>query len=133
MIKSIKSKIFLILTVFLVLTIGNSLVSINYFNKLQHSIDLIMDANYDSVIAAQNMIEALEREDSLELAFIFEKDSMLSKAYEEKHMKFIEWLYKAKNNITEPGEKEILIEIENNYTEYTKRVKILEGLKTREV
>lgn len=132
MIKSIKSKIFLILTVFLVLTIGNSLVSINYFSKLQLSIDLIMHANYDSVIAAQNMIEALEREDSLELAFIFEKDSILSTTYEEKHMKFLEWLYKAKNNITEPGEKEVLIEIENNYTKYTEKVKILQGLKTRE-
>ncbi|MBU3134124.1 cell wall metabolism sensor histidine kinase WalK [Clostridium gasigenes] len=132
MIKSIKSKIFLILIVFLVLTIGNTLVSINYFNKLQQSIDLIMHANYDSVVAAQNMIESLERQDSLELAFIFEKDSLLSKVHEENHMKFLEWLYIAKGNITETGEKEILAEIEKTYMDYSKTVQVLESLKVKD-
>ena len=72
MIKTMKSKISLILIVFILLTIIDSLVSINYFNKLEKSIDLIMHANYDSVVAAQNMNDALERQDSLEIAFIFE-------------------------------------------------------------
>ena len=50
--KSIKSKIYLILVVFIFFTVGNSLVSINYFNKLQKSIESIMISNYDSVVAA---------------------------------------------------------------------------------
>lgn len=132
MIKSIKVKIFMILIVFLTLTLGNTLVSIHYFNKLQESIDSIMHANYDSVVAAQNMIESVERQDSLELAFIFEEDKSLSLAYEENNMKFIEWLYKAKNNITENGEKETLNSIEKTYTEYTEKIKSLESLKGKE-
>ncbi len=132
MIKSIKIKIFMILIVFLTLTLGNTLVSIHYFNKLQESIDSIMHANYDSVVAAQNMIESAERQDSLELAFIFEEDKSLSLAYEENNMKFIEWLYKAKNNITENGEKETLNSIEKTYKEYTEKVKGLESLKGKE-
>lgn len=131
MIKSIKSKIFLILIVFLALTIGNSLVSINYFNKLQQSIDLIMNANYDSVVVAQNMIEALERQDSLVLSFIFENNLVLSKSYDENNIKFLDGLKGAKGNITEYGESEILKEIEKAYTEYSNKVKILQTLKEK--
>ena len=94
MIKSIKSKISLILIVFISLTIGNSFVSINYFNKLQKSIDSIMHANYDSVVYAQNMNDSLERQDSLELSFIFENNLEISPEYELNHANFLEWLDK---------------------------------------
>lgn len=132
MIESIKSKIFLVLLVFLGLTIGNGLVSINYFNKLQKSIESIMYSNYDSVVAAQNMIEALERQDSLELTFIFEQESVLSKVYEENNIKFLGWLNVAKKNITENGEEEILLEIEKSYESYSDNVEKLEDLKNKE-
>ncbi|SFC64222.1 HAMP domain-containing sensor histidine kinase [Clostridium uliginosum] len=132
MIKSMKFKISLILIVFILLTIGNSVVSISYFNKLERSIDLIMDANYDSVVAAQNMNDALERQDSLELSFIFEDNEFLSSEHESNHMKFLEWIYKAKNNITEDGEKEILEVIEKNYTDYSNKIKDLESVKAKE-
>ncbi|MGL4570613.1 MAG: ATP-binding protein [Clostridium sp.] len=125
-------KILMILIVFLTLTLGSTLVSIYYFNKLQTSIDSIMNANYDSVVAAQNMIEALERQDSIELSFIFEGDKTLSQTYENNRMKFLEWLYKAKNNITEQGEKETINGIEKTYNEYTSKIKILESLKRKE-
>lgn len=132
MIKSIKSKIILILVVFLGLTIGNSLFSISHFNKLQKSIESIMYSNYDSVVAAQNMIEALERQDSLELTFIFENETVLSKSYEENNMKFLGWLDAAKKNITEVGEKEILDEIEIAYSDYSRNIKVIESLKYQE-
>ena len=96
MIKSIKSKISLILIVFILLTIGNSFVSINFFNKLQESIDSIMHANYDSVVYAQNMNDSLERQDSLELSFIFENNLEISPEYELNHTNFLEWLVKLK-------------------------------------
>lgn len=63
MIKSIKFKIFLILIVIISLTMVNSFVSVNFFNKLQESIDSIMHSNYDSVVYAQNMNDSLERQD----------------------------------------------------------------------
>lgn len=132
MIKSIKYKISLILMVFILLTIGNSLVSINYFNKLKKSIDSIMHANYDSVVAAQNMNDALERQDSLELGFIFENDLSLSQEHDLNHKKFLEWLYKAKDNITEAGEGEKLEIIEREYTNYTEKVRKLEKIKISE-
>lgn len=129
MMKSIKSKISLILIVFLLLTVGNSLVSIRNFNKLQNSIDLIMYDNYESVVAAQNMIESLERQDSLELAFVFENSTVLSDEYKENNKKFQEWLYKAKGNVTEIGEEDTLIEIDSAYYVYSERVNALENVK----
>ena len=129
MIKSIKSKISLILIVFISLTIGNSFVSINFFNKLQESIDSIMDANYDSVVDAQNMNNSLERQDSLELSFIFENNLELSPEYELNHTNFLEWLNKAKNNITEVGEQDTVDSIEKSYTDYIDKVKILISIK----
>lgn len=127
--KVIKSKIYLILGIFIFLVIGNSLVSISYFNKLQTSIDSIMHSNYDSVVAAQNMNDAIERQDSMELAFIFEENLTLGGDYQENHMKFLEWFYKAKDNITESGEGDIIAEIEKSYSEYTSKVGVLEKTK----
>ena len=129
MIKTIKSKIFLILMAFMILTIGNSLVSIVYFDKLQNSIDSIMYANYDSVVAAQNMKDALERQDSLEIAFIFEDNSTFSLMHARNHDIFTEWLEKAENNITEAGEDKIISAISKGYLDYSEKVKMLEILK----
>ncbi|BCZ46224.1 hypothetical protein psyc5s11_22910 [Clostridium gelidum] len=129
MIKSIKLKILLIIIVFISLIIGNSFVSINFFDKLQESIDSIMHANYDSVVYAQNMNDSLERQDSLELSFIFENNLEISPEYELNHTNFLAWLGKAKNNITEEGEHEAIDLIEKNYTDYTDNIKVLISIK----
>lgn len=129
MIKAMKSKISLILVVFILLTIVNSIISVNYFNKLQMSIESIMNANYDSVVAAQNMNDSLERQDSLALSFIFENGTEFSVEYKEKQNNFFKWLYKAKNNITESGEAEILDTIEKDYNDYSDKIRILGNIK----
>ncbi|CUP56677.1 sensor histidine kinase [Clostridium baratii] len=132
MIKTIKTKIFLILSVFLILTTLNCLISINYFKKLQNSIDSIMNANYDSVVVAQNMIEALERQDSLALSVIFNENIGFEKSFEENNMNFLEWLYKGKGNITEVGEKDILTNIENIYVDYKNKIQIFQRIEGKE-
>lgn len=132
MIKTIKTKIFLILSVFLIFTTLNCLVSINYFKKLQNSIDSIMNANYDSVVVAQNMIEVLERQDSLALSVIFNENFVFEKSFEENNMKFLEWLYKGKGNITEIGEKDVLTNIEKKYIDYKNKIQIFQRVKDKE-
>ncbi len=132
MIKTIKTKIFLILSVFLIFTTLNCLVSINYFKKLQNSIDSIMNANYDSVVVAQNMIEVLERQDSLALSVIFNENFVFEKSFEENNIKFLEWLYKGKGNITEIGEKDVLTNIEKKYIDYKNKIQIFQRVKDKE-
>ncbi|AIY84484.1 MAG: PAS domain-containing protein [Clostridium baratii] len=132
MIKTVKIKIFLILSVFLTFTTLNCLVSINYFKKLQSSIDSIMNANYDSVVVAQNMIEVLDRQDRLALTAIFNNNFVFEKSFEENNIKFLEWLYKGKGNITEVGEKDVLTNIENIYIDYKNKIQKFQQIKDKE-
>lgn len=132
MIKTIKTKIFIILSVFLTFTTLNCLISINYFKKLQNSIDSIMNANYDSVVVAQNMMEVLEKQDRLALSFIFNEDFVFEKSFEENNIKFLEWLYKGKGNITEVGEKDVLTNIEKIYIDYKNKIQKFQQIKNKE-
>ncbi|WP_217077863.1 HAMP domain-containing protein [Clostridium baratii] len=116
----------------MIFTTLNCLVSINYFKKLQNSIDSIMNANYDSVVVAQNMIEVLERQDSLALSVIFNENFVFEKSFEENNIKFLEWLYKGKGNITEIGEKDVLTNIEKKYIDYKNKIQIFQRVKDKE-
>ena len=91
-----------------------------------------MNANYDSVVVAQNMIEVLERQDSLALSVIFNENFVFEKSFEENNMKFLEWLYKGKGNITEIGEKDVLTNIEKKYIDYKNKIQIFQRVKDKE-
>ncbi|MEW9124777.1 MAG: ATP-binding protein [Thermotaleaceae bacterium] len=116
--KGIKFKI-LSAFMFILLVFGaNTVSSIINFNRLSNSIENIMEANYRSVVAAQGMIEALERQDSAELSYMFAVDQSAIKTFRENETAFIKFLSRAEDNVTESGEKEILDNISNLYTEY---------------
>ncbi|MGL5477817.1 MAG: ATP-binding protein [Clostridium sp.] len=130
MLKSIKFKIYMVLVVFLLLMVGSSFVSIKNFKNLDKSIDLIMNNNFDSIVIAQQMREVIERQDSLELTFLFEDDKKsLSPDYDKSNVKFLELIYEARQHISENNEKEMIDGIEKNYTVYTTKVRELEKLK----
>lgn len=130
MLKSIKFKIYMVLVVFLLLMVGSSFVSIKNFRNLDKSIDLIMNNNFDSIVIAQQMREVIERQDSLELTFLFEDDKKsLSPDYDKSNVKFLELIYEARQHISENNEKEMIDGIEKNYTVYTTKVRELEKLK----
>lgn len=130
MLKSIKFKIYMVLVVFLLLMVGSSFVSIKNFRNLDKSIDLIMNNNFDSIVIAQQMREVIERQDSLELTFLFEDDKKsLSPDYDKSNVKFLELIYEARQHISENNEKEMIDDIEKNYTVYTTKVRELEKLK----
>ncbi len=116
--KSIKFKLLgVFILIFLVLG-ANSLWAIKNFNSLSESIENIMQSNYRSIVAAQNMSIALERQDSAELAHMFSSDGTTTQAFRENEIEFLRWLSRAEDNITEPGEKEILDEINELYIKY---------------
>jgi len=64
------------------------------------------------------MIDAIERQDSGILLFILGyKDEGLVQ-YRKNESLFLQWLYRAKDNITIEGEKKIIIEIDTGYSSY---------------
>ena len=73
-IKSVKSRIFLIFIVFLFTISINSIWSVINFRRLNNSIERILDSNYKSIVAAQKMIASIERQDSLQLSYLFTKE-----------------------------------------------------------
>ncbi|MGM0379301.1 MAG: ATP-binding protein [Bacillota bacterium] len=112
---------FKILSVFIIVfivLIGNSLWSVYNFNQLSQSIENIMISNYKTIEAAQDMIVALERQDSAELSYMFAEDNNANDLFRTNEKEFLKELSIAENNITEPGEEKILDNINKLYTNY---------------
>jgi PAS domain S-box-containing protein len=78
----------------------------------------IISENYDSVVAAQEMKESLERQDSAALfALLGAREKALTQLREHR-TRFDQNLGKAANNITEPGETEAIAAIRNDREVY---------------
>ena len=86
--------------------------------RLGKASDAILRENYKSILAAENMINALERQDSaiLLICLSYEDDGL--KQFRENESQFLQWLGRAKDNITLEGEKEILSAIDTGYSAY---------------
>ena len=68
--------------------------------SLGKATDAILRENYRSILAAENMIDALERQDSgMLLIFLSEPEKGISQ-FRENEAIFLEWLARAKDNIT---------------------------------
>lgn len=119
-IKSVKMRVFLIFITVLVILTLNSLWAVFNFNILNNSIERILDSNYKSIVAAQNMTTAMERQDSLQLSYIFTRDEKYIIDFMKNESQFYDFLKNAQDNITENGEKEIVISLGNSYKEYIK-------------
>jgi PAS domain S-box-containing protein len=81
----------------------------------------IMAENYDSVVAAQDMKESLERQDSAGLFGLLERWDRAEPQLREHRARFDAAYARAAANITEPGEAEIIDAIRRNRDDYYKR------------
>ncbi|MBN1293860.1 MAG: HAMP domain-containing protein [Candidatus Latescibacteria bacterium] len=122
---SLKKKIFAgygIVLILLLVVLGWSLVHIS---RLGRASDAILSENYKSILAAENMINALERQDSAILFLLHGKVEESVKQYRNNEMIFMEWFGRAKDNITIAGEDSIIYQIENEYKNYLVQFMIL--------
>src|SRR5262245_10544918 len=74
--------------------------------------------NYDSVLAAQDTKESLERMDSAALFLLLGNRDRAMAQFKEHHARFDAAFGKAAGNITEPGEAEIIDAIRSDRDEY---------------
>jgi len=89
--------------------------------SLGQASEAILRENYRSILAAENMIDALERQDSGVL-LMFLGDPKTGKAqFRENEAGFLEWLARAKDNITVPGEGKLIQDIEAGYAHYRRQ------------
>jgi NtrC-family two-component system sensor histidine kinase KinB len=86
--------------------------------SLGKATDAILRENYRSILAAETMVDALERQDSaILLLFLGDKEQGIIQ-FRENDALFLEWLARAKDNITVEGEKELVRSIETGYLKY---------------
>ncbi|MFZ7128600.1 MAG: ATP-binding protein [Desulfobacterales bacterium] len=80
--------------------------------------DAILSENYRSIIAAENMVDALERQDSAILLTLLNDGEKGVAQFRENEAVFLEWLARAKDNITIQGESELVRTVEGHYAEF---------------
>lgn len=90
--------------------------------RLGRASDSILQENYRSIQAAEHMHDAIERQDSIVLLYLLGFQEQGLKEFRENETVFLQWLGRARDNITVPGEKEIVDAIEQNYSRYLTEV-----------
>jgi len=122
---SLRYKLFLSYALLVLAVLLGGAWSVYHFHALGQSVGRIMSNNYRSVLDAQNMKEALERQDS---ALLFQVAGHPEKAlpqFEANRRLFETNFQDAAANITEPGEPQIVREIEAQWRDYRERSQAL--------
>jgi NtrC-family two-component system sensor histidine kinase KinB len=89
-----------------------------YLFDLGRASDAILRENYKSILAAENMIGSIERQDSaILLVMLGYREEGLSQ-HREYETQFLQWLSRAKDNITIEGEARIIGSIDAGYNSY---------------
>ena len=89
--------------------------------SLGQASNAILRENYRSILAAENMVDELERQDSgILLLFLGDAERGISQ-FRESEAIFLGWLARAKDNITVRGEAELVQSIEQGYAKYRQR------------
>src|SRR3954470_17858140 len=118
MFSTLRTKLLLGLTPLLALMVGLGLWAIVMFSRLGGNIDVILRENYRSVLAAQNMKEALERMDSAALFAIGGRDDRARRQFAPFLRSFEKPLGTEKPNIPLTNERERAGKLASLYDTY---------------
>lgn len=124
---SLRKKILLGYGLILLLLLIVFVWALSELQSLGEASDAILKKNYRSIIAAETMIDALGRQNN---AFLLVTQGFEQEGFQEFNKNesvFLQWFSRAKDNITEKGEKEIVQQIDTNYVTYlTNFLKLIE-------
>lgn len=99
--------------------------SVTNLVSLGKASDAILSENYRSILAAENMIDALERQDSgILLLFLGDGEKGVAQ-FRDNEALFLEWFARAKDNITIHGERELVQAIETDFAAYRRQFSML--------
>lgn len=114
----LRSKIFLGYAVAVVLLIGTLGWGLAALSRLATATEAILQENYRSILAAENMVGSLERQDSGLLLLLLGSEDQGDREYRHGEIEFLQWLARAKDNITLEGEAEIISALETDYDRF---------------
>jgi two-component system, NtrC family, sensor histidine kinase KinB len=119
---NLKSKLAFSYGLLIVIILTGASWNVYHFITLGRAIDIILVNNYKSIIAAENMKEALERQDSAAMFYIAGYVDKSRQQFATGAEKFEKEFQIASNNITEPGEDQIIADISKRYSAYKQDV-----------
>lgn len=106
----------------IIIILAVSAWGIHHLVRLGRSIDVILVNNYRSIQAAENMKEALERQNAAALSFMTALKDKTPGQFTSNSERFSQEFEIAANNITEPGEDQIIADIDSKYSEYREEI-----------
>ncbi len=119
---SIKQKLRFSYGLLILILLVVSLWGVYHFARLGRAIDTILVNNYKSILAAENMKEALERQDSAVMFFVAGHPGKAKQQFATNSERFLSEFNIAANNITEKGEREIVNDIHSRYVAYRQQL-----------
>jgi NtrC-family two-component system sensor histidine kinase KinB len=128
MVWTLRKKIFIGYGITLVLMIIVLIWALVKLLDLGKSSDAILKENYKSILAAENMVYAIERQDSATLLLFLGYEDQAWKQFRDNESQFFQWLGRARDNITVEGEEKIVNTIENSYNNYLNNIAELKSV-----
>jgi NtrC-family two-component system sensor histidine kinase KinB len=115
---SLRSRILAGYALILLLLLFILLFSLINLQRLGKASASILQENYKSIIAAEFMTGAIERQDSALLLILLGYVEEGAAQFRQNTAEFLQWLGRAKDNVTIAGEGELVAGIESSYLEY---------------
>jgi NtrC-family two-component system sensor histidine kinase KinB len=115
---SLKQKLGFSYGLLIVIILTISVWGVYHFVRLGRAVDVILFDNYKSILAAENMKEALERQDTSALFSITGHTDKARQQFAENAGKFSHEFTVAEANVTEDGEEKIVADIKVQYAVY---------------
>ena len=126
--KSLAGKIFIGFILLVIILLVITFWSIRNFNQLSTSIDNIMEENYRSIQATENMIESIERQDSAVLMLLSGQEDTAIESFRSQEQEFFKWFARAEDNITIEEETAIISNLNEIYMQYLDEIDRLRNL-----
>ncbi len=116
--RSLRYKIGLEYFILVCISIGTSIFAVYNFSNLGNSIAKILRENYQSVLAAENMVKALERQENAQISMFVDDITKSNAQFNENRDEFLFWYQKATEVDALPIEPVILDRIITTYRLY---------------
>ncbi len=122
MVWTLRKKIFIGYGITLALMIVVLIWALVNLLDLGKASDAILQENYKSILAAENMVYAIERQDSAILLLFLGYEEQAWRQLRDNESEFFLWLSRARDNITIEGEEQIVKTIQDGYNNYLNHI-----------
>lgn len=116
--KSLRFKIGVGYFILLCIIVFTSVVVLYNFSQVSNSVSGILIGNVQSVVAAENMVRAFERQENALITLLVKRDSLSRQAFITNRDEFLRWYQIATGSIALPAEPVILDSILATYKRY---------------